>query len=88
MSVTKTLTERGKSYGRFDIQAAYSQLLKSTFRDSPHWDRLQPYQRESLEMIAVKLARILHGDPNHVDGWHDIAGYATLVESILTGNPI
>ena len=31
-------------------------------------------------MIVHKIARILAGDPNHADHWHDIAGYAILVE--------
>ena len=34
-------------------------------------------------MILHKLARILNGDPNYVDSWHDIAGYAILVEDII-----
>jgi len=34
-------------------------------------------------MIAHKIARIINGDPNHLDSWHDIAGYATLVEQEL-----
>ena len=46
---------------------------------------LKSYQRESLDMIVHKIARILNGDPNHVDSWHDIAGYATLVELELKG---
>lgn len=36
-------------------------------------------------MIAVKIARILVGDCNHPDHWHDIAGYATLVADRLEG---
>jgi len=31
-------------------------------------------------MIFCKIARILNGDPNLIDNWHDIAGYAKLVE--------
>jgi hypothetical protein len=40
-------------------------------------------QRESLDMIAHKIARILNGNPNVHDHWHDIAGYATLVANDL-----
>lgn len=32
---------------------------------------------ESLNMIIRKVARITTGDPNFVDHWLDIAGYAT-----------
>ena len=41
--------------------------------------------RESLEMVAHKVARILNGNPTNVDSWHDIAGYAALVEKRLRG---
>ena len=34
-------------------------------------------------MIAHKIGRILAGDPNHIDHWLDIAGYATLVAKEL-----
>lgn len=36
-------------------------------------------------MIQHKIARILNGGKSHVDNWHDIAGYATLVENELRG---
>ena len=34
-------------------------------------------------MIASKIARIVNGDPDYADNWHDIAGYARLVEKEL-----
>lgn len=40
-------------------------------------------QQEALDMIFHKIGRILNGDPNYADSWHDIAGYATLVEQEL-----
>ena len=43
------------------------------------WLQLQPIHREALEMIAHKVGRILNGQPDFFDSWHDIAGYATLV---------
>lgn len=49
--------------------------------------KLTPEQCEALDMIQHKIGRILSGNPNEPDHWHDIAGYATLVENILrTGN--
>jgi hypothetical protein len=44
---------------------------------------LMPDQREALEMIAHKIARIVNGDPNYADSWLDIAGYAQLVADRL-----
>jgi UDP-N-acetylmuramoylalanine-D-glutamate ligase len=41
---------------------------------------LSDYQIEALDQISGKIARILTGNSNHIDHWHDIAGYATLVE--------
>jgi hypothetical protein len=49
------------------------------------WQDLAPDQREALEMIQHKVARILNGDPSYHDSWHDIAGYATLVADRLAG---
>jgi hypothetical protein len=42
------------------------------------FERLMDDQRETLDMIAHKIGRILAGDPNVEDHWKDIAGYATL----------
>jgi len=36
-------------------------------------------------MILHKIARIVNGDPDYTDSWHDIAGYAKLVEDRLNG---
>jgi hypothetical protein len=47
-------------------------------QESPKWNRLTSVQRESLEMIQHKIARMLNGDPDYIDNWVDIVGYATL----------
>jgi hypothetical protein len=51
--------------------------------DSPNWENLTDDKKESLEMIAHKIGRILNGDPEYKDSWHDIIGYTTLIESTL-----
>lgn len=63
--------------------AEISQALSEVMYRATNYKSLTPYQRESLEMIQHKIARILEGDRNHVDHWHHIAGYATLVERHL-----
>lgn len=84
MQIHKILEERGKNYGDFKQQAVISQALKSTmFMSSCGRVNLNPSQIEALEMIFVKIARILNGNPNYKDNWVDIAGYATLVANIL-----
>lgn len=37
-------------------------------------------QAEALEVIASKISRMLTGDPQYRDNWHDIVGYAKLVD--------
>ena len=86
MQVNDTLNERGKRYGEFSEHAAISQNLKAIMASQPGWYDLTASQRESLEMIAHKIARILNGDPNYADNWHDIAGYATLIDLQLQGD--
>ena len=77
--VTNTLQERGNRYGEFHEQSNYAQDMKAILRRSPNWATMTNDQREGLDMIANKIARILNGDPNYADSWLDIAGYATLV---------
>lgn len=82
--VSATLVERGKRYGSFRGHAVITQALKRRMQDDPGWLKLNASQREALEMIVHKIGRILNGDPNYSDSWHDIAGYAKLVEDELT----
>jgi hypothetical protein len=79
-----TLAERGSKYGAFRDQAQIVQELKGVMARSPNWriGKLTPPMREALEMIQHKVARILNGDPSYKDSWHDICGYAKLVEDL------
>lgn len=74
-----TLEERGSRYGEFSDHSDISQSLKEVMYNTDNWGTLKPEMRESLEMIAHKIARILNGDPNYADSWVDIAGYSKLV---------
>jgi hypothetical protein len=88
INITDILTERGKEYGLFKDHAVITQRLKYIMRTSPssNWFlKLDEDQREALEMIAHKIGRILNGNPNNVDSWADIAGYAKLVADRLQG---
>jgi hypothetical protein len=81
--IGKTLIERGSQHGAFVDQAEISQALSEVMHRATNYRNLTAYQRESLEMIQVKISRILEGDCNYPDHWHDVAGYATLVERVL-----
>lgn len=78
-TITDILTERGSRYGSFDSHARITQALKDAMQREPGWARLTPSMRESLEMQAHKIGRILNGDPTYLDSWVDIVGYAQLV---------
>lgn len=82
-NVNEMLAGREDRYGSFQGHARISQDLKAAMHERSGWDGLQADQREALEMIQHKVARILNGDPNYADNWVDIAGYATLVANRL-----
>ena len=84
-TIDNTLDEREANYGRFTEQARIAQNIKSAMRDSPNWHRLPDHMKEALEMNAHKTARILNGDPQYADSWHDIIGYTRLIEIELGG---
>ena len=85
MSVEDTLAERGERYGDFSDHARICQALKDTMvaESAGKWKQLPDIHKQALEVIADKIARILSGDPNYADNWHDIQGYAKLVEDRL-----
>ena len=78
--VTETLGLRENRYGEFRNVSETSQWLKDIMRSGASWKGMEPYMQESLDLIANKLARIVNGDPFYDDSWHDIGGYAKLVE--------
>lgn len=85
VDIDDTLAERGSRYGAFTEHARITQAIKAAMADSPNWATLAPDQKEALEMIAHKAGRILNGDPNFHDSWHDIVGYTKLVADRLEG---
>lgn len=87
--VTGTLQERGNRYGKFNGHANITQNIKHVMHGTSNWtQKLTDSQREALDMIAHKIGRILNGDPNYADSWHDIAGYASLVDKQLEGEDL
>jgi hypothetical protein len=84
-NVNEMLAGREARYGSFEGHAEISQHLKGVILkyEAKRGCDLDPDQREALEMICHKIARILNGDPNYADNWIDIAGYATLVANRL-----
>lgn len=87
VSTEDILNERGIRYGKFKEHAMVSQSLKIVIKGhlNLHGKVVSPDQIEALEMICHKIARIVNGDPDYSDSWHDIAGYAKLVADRLDG---
>lgn len=83
LGIDGTLAQRGRRYGAFPGHAKITQSIKRAMLDSPNWSILTDQQREALEMVAHKIGRILNGDPDYHDSWHDIIGYAKLVADEL-----
>lgn len=82
-NIDTTLEERGSRYGDFCGHAEITQGLKEVMQATPNWAMLEDDQKEALEMTAHKIGRILNGDPNYRDSWHDIVGYIRLVDQRL-----
>lgn len=77
--IQKTLDERAAQYGCFSGHAEVTQKLKEAMYGHPNWKKLDAIHKEALEMIVHKIGRVLNGNPNYADNWHDIEGYARLV---------
>ena len=81
--IDKLLEERGKRYGRFLGPSVISQNLKDEIHSGRSWEIMTADQREALDMIAHKIGRIVNGDPDYIDSWMDIIGYAQLIVNEL-----
>lgn len=83
---------RQQTHGEWAITARVAQKLKACLEDeiisTPRLQHLALSfeQREALDMILAKIARIVSGDPNHPDHWADISGYSLLALQAL-GRP-
>jgi hypothetical protein len=83
MNSLELIAERQNTHGDFRQNGRVMQAIKDLLRTGPSWSAMEPFQREGVDMIAHKLGRIVCGDPNYLDHWDDIAGYATRVTTII-----
>lgn len=83
--INTILDERGKNYGEFKTHAEITMALKQVLGDYALKlnKTFDDDQIEALHMIFHKIGRIINGDPNYIDSWIDIAGYAKLVSDRL-----
>jgi hypothetical protein len=69
-AIQKVTQQRGAVYGHPADDFARANLIKSALAECK-----DPLVRHALEMIAVKMARLVN-TPDHIDSLIDIAGYA------------
>lgn len=69
------LQERSATHGDFEHYAAVAQSLKAALAGGKRWAYMHSAQREALEAVMGKLARIVTGDPDFLDHYRDIIGY-------------
>ena len=81
-TVRQTLKTRQDQYGSFEDVAMITEQMVDIMRKG-YYENLAYNQKMALYMICSKMARIVNGNPNHKDSWHDIAGYATLIDNEL-----
>lgn len=84
--IAKTLAERAETHGDFERVAEAAQSIKNALC-GPSYGVMSFVQREALDLIATKLARIACGDADFLDHWEDIVGYAQLVVDDLRAAP-
>jgi hypothetical protein len=79
-SIDTTIPNRDHQHGGIDAVGEISQNLKQGMRRSLNWGKLTSGEREALDMLAHKVARILSGaDPHDPEHWEDLAGYPMAV---------
>ncbi len=86
MDIGEMLYQRQNRYGEYPKHAELAQALKTACHrhdNGAKWATMSAYQREAMDMICHKMARVMNGDPNYLDNWVDLAGYANLVVNEL-----
>jgi hypothetical protein len=74
--------KREHTHGDYRRTARTAQAIKAVLESGDMWkfdEGFSDLARESLHLIATKMARIVEGDWSEPDHWRDISGYAELV---------
>ena len=84
--VDETLKERGEVYGDYagglKFRLSILNLVKSRYKEVNNEKMPEEYEQYFLDVIG-KMSR-LAVSPTHEDSWHDLAGYALLIEGVIT----
>lgn len=76
--VTDILKSRASTHGDVGQMFGLSQMLKTLFRSPTPNKNVPAVVMEAVDMICMKLARVVVGNSTFFDHWADIAGYAEL----------
>jgi hypothetical protein len=85
MNLDDILKDKRTTHGDFSETAALSQAIKMLFRRGKNWESMPNDGKESLELLASNIARILHGDASEARHWNHAAGYMRLRGASLEG---
>lgn len=83
-AIEETLKTRGNVHGDFVSSAVFKDAVGKIIRMTPNYDRMDAACHQAMFMIVEKMGRILYGDPIFADHWHDISGYAKLIDNAIT----
>ncbi len=84
MELEETLSDRGSIYGDYELGSEFRAEVMMLVKGTRHRNGLMPMSpTEEVHIFDIvnKLSRLVTS-PDHIDTWHDIAGYATLVERV------
>ena len=79
LNVEDTLEERGKAYGDYQLLSITAQSLRNAMR-AGNWVSLSSWHREALDMVAHKIARIIHSP--YYEGSQDPEAEEALKDSV------
>ena len=75
----RSRTHQSPTVDGYRKHATCTEHLMEICRAQPNWNALNYSQKETIYMVCHKMARILTGNPSHLDHWQDISGYAMLI---------
>ena len=81
--INKTLAERGSTHGSFKDGAEMQVNILRAMRILPPRSHLSDSQIAVWLAVSGKQSRAVIGNPNFIDNYRDVAGYAELEVDIL-----
>lgn len=76
--IDQILAERGSNYGDWGLECRMNEIITETLATGEGWNQMAATQREAMRRLVVKMVRIANGNPDHLDSWKDLEGYARL----------